>query len=92
MISNKIIDTQNFHIDTSKKMNNATGKDVAHIVCVVPTKSNPNLNDALNDVFRNTDSDLMTDAEIKSWWWYVPYIYGQVGWSVSGDAVKTRSN
>ncbi len=92
VLSNKIIDTKSFHVDTNKKMKNATGKDVAHIVFVVPTKANPNLNDALNDVFRNTDSDLMTDVEIKEWFWYVPYIYGQYGWSVQGDALKTRGN
>ncbi len=32
------------------------------------------------------------DLRIKSWGFYIPYIYGQAGWSVKGDVVKTRKN
>lgn len=92
VLSNRLVDIKNFHVDTEKKMNNVTGKDVSHIIVFVPTKANPNLNDALNDVFRNTDADVMTDAEITSWHWYIPYIYGQSAWQVKGDALKTRKN
>ena len=92
VLSNRLVDVKNFNVDTDKKMNNVTGKDVSHIIIFVPTKANPNLNDALNDVFRNSDADIMTDVEITSWGWYIPYIYGQAGWKVRGDALKTRKN
>jgi len=90
VLSNKLVNVEDFHLDSSKVMKNVTGKDVSHIIFFVPTKSNPNLNDALNDVFRNTDADIMTDVTVTSWGWYIPYIYGQAGWKVTGDAVKTR--
>ena len=92
VLSNRLVDIKNFNVDTDKKMNNVTGKDVSHIIIFVPTKANPNLNDTLNDVFRNSDADIMTDVEITSWGWYIPYIYGQAGWKVRGDALKTRKN
>ncbi|PZP39467.1 MAG: hypothetical protein DI585_04065 [Pseudomonas fluorescens] len=92
VLSNKLVDTKNFHIDSSKVQKNVTGKDVSHIITFIPTKANPNINDALNDVFRNSDADVMTDVTITSWFWWIPYIYGQAGWKVEGDAVKTRSN
>lgn len=92
ILSNRLVDIKNFNIDTEKKISNVTEKDVGHIIFFVPTKKNPNLNDALNDVLRNTDSDLMTDVEITSWYWYIPYLYGQFGWKVQGDALKTRKN
>lgn len=34
--------------------------------------------------------DVMTDAVVTSWFWYIPYVYGQAGWEVKGDVVKTR--
>ena len=92
VLSNRLVNTHSFHVNTDKKMNNVIGEDVAHIIVLVPTKANPNLNDALNDVFRNTDADLMTDVEITSWNWFIPYVYGQIGWRVQGDALKTRNN
>ncbi|MBQ9236252.1 MAG: hypothetical protein IJ184_07320 [Alphaproteobacteria bacterium] len=92
VLSNRLVDVKNFDVDTDKKMNNVTGRDISHIIVFVPTKANPNLNDALNDVFRNSDADLMTDVEVTSWRWYIPYIYGQAGWTVQGDALKTRKN
>ncbi|MDD4556213.1 MAG: hypothetical protein PHE89_02640 [Alphaproteobacteria bacterium] len=92
VLSNKLVDTDDLNVDTTKKMKNVTGKDVSHMIILIPTKANPNLNDALNDVFRNNDADLMTDVSITSWGWYIPYVYGQFGWKVQGDALKTRNN
>ena len=92
VLSNRLVDVKNIHANTSKKVDNAEGKDIAHLIILVPTKANPNLNDALNDVFNKTDTDIMTDVEISTWSWWIPYIYGQTGWKVQGTAIKTRSN
>lgn len=91
VLSNKLVDTKNFHLDKSSVQKNVTGKDVGHIIVFVPTKMNVTPSEAMNDVFRNTDADVLTDVTLKSWGWYIPYIYGEMGWSVEGDAVKTRS-
>lgn len=92
VLSNKLIDVKNFDLDSAPKIKNVEGVDKSRLIVVFPTKANPNLNDALNDAFRKTDTDLMTDVEIKTFGWYIPYIYGEMGWKVKGDAVKTRSN
>lgn len=34
----------------------------------------------------------MTDVNVKTQEWYIPYIYGQSSWIVKGDAIKTRNN
>lgn len=91
VLSNKIVDTRNFDMGTAKRQHNVEGEDVAHIISFIPT-GEPKLSEALNNAFAKTDTDVMTDVTIKSWFWYVPYVYGQKGWSVSGDAVKTRHN
>ena len=41
---------------------------------------------------KKTDADIMTDVNVKSWSWYLPYIYGETGWRITGDAIKTRDN
>lgn len=50
------------------------------------------MEEALNDALNKTDTDLMTDVSVESWFWYIPYVYGNAGWEVKGDAVKTRKN
>jgi hypothetical protein len=47
------------------------------------------LNDALRDAFREADGDVMTDVSIYQWGWSL-LIYGQTGWTIEGDIVKTR--
>ncbi len=90
VMSNKLFDTDNLNVSNKTRQKNVVGKDVSHIIFFVPTKSNPNLNDALNDAFRRTDTDVMTDVEVTAWGWWIPYLYGQFGWTIEGDAVKTR--
>lgn len=93
VLSNKIVDLENFNAGTSKKIKNVTGKDTSHVIIFFPIgKLNPNINDALNDVFRNADGDLMTDVSVVETVFYIPYIYGKFEWKVKGDVLKTRNN
>jgi hypothetical protein len=90
--SNRIVNLKEFGVNGNKKVKNVIGKDVGHIISFIPAgKMNPNVNDAMNDAFRKTDTDLLTDVTVTSWGFYIPYIYGQFGWKVQGDAVKTRN-
>ena len=66
------------------------GKEVTHIIIFIPTGGPPTLEGALDDALDKGNGDVMTDAVVKFWGWYIPYVYGQHGWSVEGDVVKTR--
>ncbi len=91
VLSNKIVSTQNFDIGNSPRIKNVSGQDSAHMIIIFPTGT-PKLEAALNNAFQKTDTDVMTDVTVKSWYWWIPYIYGNFGWEVTGDAIKTRSN
>ncbi|MDY4842151.1 MAG: hypothetical protein SO314_07300 [Alphaproteobacteria bacterium] len=91
VLSNKIVNTQDFDMGTSQRIRNIRGKDIEHMIIIFPT-GNPKLSEALNDAFEKTDTDIMTDVTVESWFWWIPYLYGNAGWEVSGDAVKTRKN
>lgn len=91
VLSNKIVDTDDFELEKLDKVKNVKGVDRSHIILFFPTKTNPNLSGALNDAFQQADGDVMTDVNVSSWgWWF--YLYGQNGWTVEGDVVKIRGN
>ena len=91
VMSNKIVNVKNFDIEKAQKFKHVTGTNMEHIIIFIPT-GEPSITNALNDAFEKTDTDVMTDVTLKSWSWYIPYIYGNAGWEVTGDAVKTRGN
>lgn len=92
VLSNKLIRLSDFELDKADRVKGLTGKDVNHIIFIFSTNPAPTLEAALDDALEKGGGDVLTDAVIKSWNWYVPLIYGQNGWSVKGDVVKTRSN
>ncbi len=92
VLSNKVLRLSEFELDKAERIKSVTGKEVQHMFIVIPTSGPPTLEGALDDAFDQTDGDVMTDAVVEFWSWYIPYIYGQTGWSVKGDVVKTRRN
>lgn len=90
--SNHVVRLSEFEIAKADRANGVEGSDVTHIIIAFPTGGPPTFEAAIDDALEKGGGDLMTDVSIKSWNWYIPYIYGQVGWSVKGDVVKTRRN
>ena len=91
VMSNKIVDVKNFDINKAERIKNVDGSETSHIIIFIPTGV-PTITGAMNDAFSKTDTDVMTDVTLKKRWFWIPYIYGQDSWIVTGDAVKTRSN
>lgn len=91
VLSNKIVSINNFELDKADRVKNVKGVDRSHTIIFWATKANPNLSDALNDAFKKADGDVMTDVTVTYWEWYLPFLYGQRGWTVEGDVVKTRN-
>jgi hypothetical protein len=92
VLSNKMLRLSEFDLAKGDRVKGVVGKDVQHIIIFIPTGGQPTLEGAIDDALDKGDGDVMTDAVVESWGWYIPYVYGQVGWSVSGDSVKTRRN
>lgn len=90
VLSDKLIDAQDFDLSNAHKTKHVEGKDVSHIIVFFPTKGAGSLEDAISDALAKGEGDVLTDATVYSYYWYIPYIYGQQGWRVEGDVVKTR--
>ena len=74
-----------------KAQNPATveGYDLQHLVLIFPVSATPNLEEAIDDAMDQAHGDCMIDAVVYSYGWYIPLIYGQSGWKVTGKVVNT---
>lgn len=91
VLSNKIVNVKEFDLDKAPQTKHVEGVDAKYIIVIIPTGT-PTLSAAINDAFRNTDADLLTNASIESQSFYIPYIFGRFAIVVEGNAVKTRNN
>ena len=90
--SNKLLRLSEFELDKAERARNVMGKDVQRIVFLFPIGGMPTIEGAMDNALEKGNGDVMTDVVIKSWSWYIPYVYGESGWSVQGDVIKTRRN
>ena len=89
VLSNRLIDTHNFNLNI-KDRKKVTGEDVSRIIIFIPTSGPPTLEGAIDDALDKSGGDVLTDAVIYYWDFYIPCIYGEKGWQVKGTAIKTR--
>ena len=75
---------------TSDRAKGIVGKDVRHWIIFFPIGSMPTLEGALDDALEKGGGDVMTDAVVNQYGYWIPFIYGQGAWKVKGDVVKTR--
>ena len=89
VLSNRLVNTHHFDLDDTNRQT-VVGKDIQHIIFFIPIGGPPTLEEALDNAFDKSNGDVLTDAVIKSWSFYIPLLYGQAGWKVKGTSVKTR--
>lgn len=64
---------------------------VAHWIFWVPTRAtSPSLADAIEEALERGNGQLLVDARVERIAWYVPFLYGEFGWKVSGRVVQVR--
>lgn len=64
----------------------------SHTILWIPTNTRPpTLQDAIDRALERGGGDLLIDAEVEHWWVFVPFVYGQEGWTVRGDVVRSTS-
>lgn len=62
----------------------------SHMIFWIPTNTRtPTLQDAVDAALKRGGGDLLVDAEVEHWWLIVPFLYGQEGWTVRGDVVRS---
>lgn len=57
----------------------------------IPTRTDPpTLEEAVEQALRRGNGDLLLDVEVDRIFFAVPLLYGQEGWRVRGDVVRSR--
>ena len=90
VLSNKLVRTSGFELEKADRVKSIQGKDVQHVLLFIPFGSAPTLEGALDNALEKGGGDVMTDAVVKTYFVWVPFIYAQSAWVVKGDVVKTR--
>lgn len=90
--SNKVFRLSQFEMEKANRAKGVEGESVQHIVILIPIGTQPTIEGALDEAMLKGNGDVMTDVDMNAWFFYIPYVYGQAGWSVKGDVVKTRKN
>lgn len=80
-----------FQVKGAPRVSGVEGESTAQTFLWVPTSTtSPTLQEAVQHALARGNGDLITDAQIDHWWWYVPFFYGTEGWRVRGDVLRTR--
>jgi hypothetical protein len=84
-----VISTKNFDLGANyvKTASNVEGSDVKHIIVIFPTGS-PSIKAAVDDILNKNKGEVVLDAVIETYTWYIPYVYGQTSIKIKGDVYK----
>ncbi len=88
--SNKVMRLSDFDLDKAERTKGVEGEDIKHIIFGFPTGV-PTIDAAVDDALEKGNGDVMTDAVLEYTYWTM-ILYGQVGFNIKGDVVKTRKN
>ncbi len=82
-----VISTKNVEIPGTRG-EKVEGEDIKSIVIVFPT-GQPNIKAAVDNALEKGNGDVLIDGVISSKMWYIPYVFGQVGFVAEGTSLKT---
>jgi hypothetical protein len=88
LISSKNVNLADFSNAKAEETGEKTrGEDCQHIIVFVPTGV-PNMKTAVDRALESKDAYMLTNARLTSSFFYIPYIYGQEKYIVTGTPVR----
>ncbi len=93
VLSNRVLDLKGFNPARAlEKRVYAEGSSERRIVALFPDRDSlPTLDEAIDKALEEGGGDLILNAQVLRWNWYIPMIYGTSGWKVVGDVINTGS-
>ena len=93
VLSNRVLDLDQFEPRKAvAKRVYAEGKAVRRIISYVADRNDhPRLEEAIDRALEEGEGDVILNAQVLGWDWYIPLIYGSSGWKVVGDVINTGS-
>jgi hypothetical protein len=89
-LSSQRVPALGYVVDGSHRTPGVSATVRSHTILWIPTNTRPpTLQDAIDQALQRGGGNLLVDAEVERWWVFVPFLYGQEGWRVRGDVVRT---
>ena len=86
VITNKMLDKSHFKIADQQVGKNVRGRSVTHIILSWEL-GDSDISEALDRAMKqDIGSDMLVNADMLYWAWFVPGFYGQHGWRIRGNA------
>lgn len=82
--------TKNIELSQKKKVlvkTNVEGDDIKSIIIMFPTGQSQ-IDKAISNAVSSVGGDYMENARITNKIWLIPYIYGRIGFKVTGDVYR----
>lgn len=82
--------TKNIEFSQKKKVlvqTGVEGEDIKSIIIMFPTGQSQ-VDKAISNAVSSVGGDYMENARITNKFWLIPYIYGRVGFKVTGDVYR----
>ncbi len=89
VVSTKTVQLQDLDLEGVDRAMNVTGLSIKQIFVIWPT-GKADIEEAIDDALNKASGDLLVDAVVYWKYWYIPLIYGQFGFKVTGHVVKTK--
>ena len=96
LIDCTIISTKSFELSDAANYEKLTerveGDDVTHIVIFIPLGL-PDVKEACDTAIEQTPGCVgLSDAVLYSSWFYIPYIYGQIKYTIEGTPIVKKGS
>lgn len=80
-----------FQLDDAQRTRDVEVVVLSQTFLWIPTRTDPpTLEEAVQEVLRRGNGDLVVDAEVDRLFFAIPLLYAQEGWRVRGDVIRSR--
>lgn len=89
-LSSEPVPALGYPVEGSRLVHDVGSEVRTHTILWIPTNTDPpTLQDAIEGALKRGGGNLMLDVDVEHWWVFVPFLYGQEGWRVRGDVVRS---
>ena len=90
-LSSQQVPALGYPLEGSRVVPDVASEVRTHTIFWIPTNTDaPTLQDAVDGALHRGGGNLLVNVEVDHWWVFVPFLYGQEGWRVRGDVVRSH--
>jgi hypothetical protein len=91
-ISTQQVPVVGYQLEGARRTPDVVAEVMTQTILWIPTNTrSPTLQDAVDAALQRGGGNVIVDAEVEHWWVFVPFVYGQEGWRVRGDVIRSTN-